>query len=109
MTLKEIVDQFGKLTVSETRTVTDNYCELVFYTKDTAEWEKVLAGILGPAIKPPKTRPGKDDLRMAEYYGGICNGQTLFRKDFDGVTIIALLWPWQDKTCTTLKLAIPGK
>lgn len=109
MTLKEVMDKFVGLNITETRTITDNYCEVVFCTKDTAQWEKILAETLGPAIKPPKTKPGKDELRMAEYYGGIRNGQTLFRKDFDDISIIALLWPWQDNTCTTLKLAIPGK
>ena len=33
-------------------------------------------------------------------------GQTLFKKDFEGHSIIAMFWPWQDQAHTTLKIAL---
>ena len=104
--LKEIIEKFGALNVYERRSISDEYCELVFYSKDIDEWNKVFTEIFGQAIKPTGARPTKDDLRLTDDYGGVQNNQTLFKKEFDGATVIAMFWPWQDKTFTTLKLSL---
>jgi len=107
--LKEIIGKFAALSVHERRSITDEYCELVFYSKDIDEWNKVFTGIFGHAIKPAGTRPTKDDLRLTEDYGGVHNNQTLFKKEFGSAMVIAMFWPWQDKTFTTLKVAVLKK
>lgn len=108
MVLNEIVERSKALGVYEKRTATDIYYEVVFYTKDTREWEKVLAGILGAAAKPPAVKPTKEDARITQEYGGIYQGQTLFRKQCGDSTVIAMFWPWQDGAHTTLKVALVG-
>ena len=109
MKLADIVARFADLEIHAKRTGDDNYCELVFFSKDTVSWDKVISGILGPAVKPPKVKPTKEDLRISDAYGGVQAGQTLFRKDFEDHSVIAMFWPWQDQARTTLKMALIKK
>ena len=106
MKLSEIIERFGDLAIHAKRASADDYCELVFHSKDTAQWCKAITGVLGSAVKPSNIKPTKEDLRIADAYGGIQAGQTLFKKDFEGHSIIAMLWPWQDQAHTTLKIAL---
>ncbi|NQU73248.1 MAG: hypothetical protein HQ547_00870 [Candidatus Omnitrophica bacterium] len=109
MMLKEIVEKCGALEIYRKRSITEEYCELVFYSKDTAKWNAILTGIFGQAIKAAGKKPVGDDMQLTKGYGGIYHNQTLFKKEFDGTTIIAMFWPWQDGVLTTLKLAVLEK
>lgn len=102
--MKDIIEKCIKLDIYENRGVEDDYCELVFHTKDNAVWENIFTEALGAAVKGPKAKPTKDDLRLTDEYGGINVGQTLFKKDFESFTVLAMLWPWSDGAHTTLKL-----
>lgn len=104
--LKEIIEKLSKLEVFEKRAATDEYHEVVFFTKDLPELENILGGILGECLKPPKARLTKEDACLVDGYGGVRAGQALFRKKFDGFTVMAILWPWQDREHVTLKLAL---
>jgi hypothetical protein len=106
MILKEIIEKCSTLNVYKKRCITDKYCELVFYSKDIDEWNKVFTDIFGQAIKPVGTKPTKDDLHLTKDCSGIYDNQTLFKKEFDDATIIAMFWPWQDGTLTTLKITV---
>lgn len=107
--LEEIVRECAKFDIYEKRAITDKYYELVFHNKDKDELEKTLTGILGAAVKGPKAKPAKQDSLITKNYGGIHNDQTLFKKEFEGGTVIAMLWPWQDGAHITLKAAIIKK
>ncbi|MBL7196503.1 MAG: hypothetical protein ISS47_00235 [Candidatus Omnitrophica bacterium] len=109
MTLKEIIDKCSELEVSEKRCISNEYDELVFYNKQTDEWNKIFTDILGPAIKPAGVKPTVDDLDLTKDYGGIYENQTIFKKDFDDVSVIAMFWPWQDNIHTTLKVVLLKK
>ncbi len=106
MTLNEISEKFKHLEVSEKRDMSDDYNELVFYTKDVDEWNRILIDTLGPAVKPPGMKAGEEHVALARNYGGIYDNQTLFEKEFESVVIIAMFWPWQDNEHITLKLAL---
>ena len=105
MRLSDIIKQFSDLKIHAKRDLAVDYCELVFCSEDTARWEEVIINVLGPAIKPPKADPSKEDIRVTAAYGGIRADQTLFKKDFEGYSIIAMFWPWQDHAHATLKIA----
>ena len=109
MTLKEIIKKCGTLSIDEQRRMSDEFCELVFYNKDTDEWNKILADILGRAIKPAGREPTENDQYLTRNYGGTRFDQTLFKKEFGDVTVIAMFWPWQDGIHTTLKMIILRK
>ena len=109
MSLKEILAKCGSLDVHEQRVVEEEYIELVFFSKDTKAWVKVLAQDLGAPAKPAGTEPTKEHSKLTEDFGGIFANQILFKKEFDNSIVLAMLWPWQDKTHTTLKLALLKK
>ena len=109
MKLKEIIKKCGTLRIYEERCVTDEFYEIVFSNEDTDEWNKRFADILGHAIKPAGIQPTKDDQYLTKDYGGIWLEQTLFRREFDDGTVIAMFWPWQDGIHTTLKMALLKK
>ena len=105
MTLRDIIERCRALRVEEERQNGDTYSELVFYKEDMQEWHSIFSDILGPATKPAGVKPTKDHLRLTEDFGGIWPGQTLFKKEFDHVIIIAMFWPWGDDIHVTLKMA----
>ena len=109
MILKEVVEKCSKLGVDEQRCVSDEYVELVFFNKEIEQWNGMLTDALGPAVKPAGTQPTEGDLHLTKDYGGIHDNQTLFKKDFGDAIAIAMLWPWQDETHTTLKIALLKK
>lgn len=106
MTIKDISDKLSSLKVYEQRELTDTYNELVFCNAEKDAWYAIIAEVLGPAVKPAGTKPAKDDLKLTDEYGGIFANQTLFKKAVDGVTVVAMFWPWQDDEHTTLKIAL---
>ena len=109
MTLKEIVAKCSGLDVHEQRDAEEEYSELVFFSKDTEAWVKVLAEDLGAPVKPVGTEPTEEHSKLTDEFGGIFANQILFKKEFDNSIVLAMLWPWQDKTHTTLKLALLKK
>lgn len=106
MTAKDIIAKCSNLDISEQRSTAEDYSELVFFNKEQEEWNRILTEILGEAKKPAGKDPSEEDDSLTEEYGGIFTNQTLFQKDFDTVTVIAMVWPWQDGVHTTLKVAV---
>lgn len=104
MNVLKIIDQCASLNIYEKRTMTESYGELVFFNKENEDWMRVFSGIFGPAQKPAGAKPTKEDKKITEHYGGIQGNQILFKKDFEGASIAAMFWPWQNNTHTTLKL-----
>ncbi len=104
--LNEILSKFSELAIHESRSTHDEYYEIVIYNKEIDQWETILAEVLGTPIKPKGIEPNADHVKITEKSGGIWVNQTLFSKNFDNSTVIAKLWPWDDDTHTTLKMAL---
>ena len=109
MELDEIIEKCRELEVCEKRHISNEYNELVFYYKDIDEWNGRFTDIFGPAIKPAGVKPEREIRPLVKNYGGILRNQTLFKKEFDNVTIIAMFWPWQDNMHITLKVILLKK
>ena len=107
--LNYIVAKCSELKIYEKREVGITYSEIVFYSKDIEQWTDALTEMLGTAVKPEGVDPTKDDLALTMDYGGVFRNQTLFKKDDDTATIIAMFWPWGGGEFTTLKLALVMK
>ncbi|MFH1045886.1 MAG: hypothetical protein V1727_02865 [Candidatus Omnitrophota bacterium] len=106
MSIKEIIDKCSTLEVKEQRTLSEDYCELVFFNKDESQWQKTLSEFLGPAVKPAGKEPSPRDEAVTEEFGGIFPNQTLFQKETQDALMLAMFWPWQDKVHITLKIAL---
>lgn len=109
MMLRELMDKFSSLDISEKRSISDEYVELVFYNKEVDEWSRIFSDAFGVPVKPAGVQPTEEDLSLTKEYGGILENQTLFKKEFDNVIAIAMFWPWQNGTLTTLKVALLNK
>ena len=105
MMLKEIIDKIKIFNVHEVRHITDDYGELVFSNSKIDGPHTILTNVLGPPIKSAGESPSREDLDLTKDYGGIWVNQTLFRREYDNSTLIAMYWPWQDGVHVTLKMA----
>ncbi|MEE8359498.1 MAG: hypothetical protein V3S04_01065, partial [Candidatus Omnitrophota bacterium] len=86
--------------------LSDDYCEVVFKTTNIDKWQSMLAESLGQPVKPAGEKPAAEDMKATKDFNGIYVNQTLYKKDIEGVTVIAMLWPWGSGDLTTLKLAV---
>jgi len=103
--MREILERINGLDICTERKREDKYCEVVFHAKDLRCWNSLFTELIGPASKPAKAKPTEEQTCMTSKYGGIYQGQTLFSREYDDGTIIAMFWPWQDAGYTTLKVA----
>lgn len=106
MTLDNILLQARDLGIYERRSMSDEYCELVFFSQDLDVWQRILSSDLGEPRKPAGQEPTKADLGLTSPTGGIRVNQTLYEKNFGDKTIIAKIWPWDDERYMTLKMAV---
>jgi len=109
MTLNDIIEKFGDLKFAERREMTNDYAEFVLLNTEMDAWIQFFIEELGPAVKPEGAKPTEEDLALTKEYGGIYNGQTLFKKDFDDHHMLAMIWPWGDHKHITLKIAYVAK
>lgn len=82
------------------------YGELVFFTDDLIDWETVLYRNFGPPIKKPQEPVTRELMELTGLFGELFDHQTLYVRKDPQLLVLAMLWPWQDKIHTTLKLII---
>lgn len=104
--ISEIIAEFPKIKIYESRTVTDKRGEVVFFSADTPTWIEILTAHFGPPAKPAGKAPSENDLLVTADFGSINKNQILFRQDYGDSTMIAMFWPWQDNLHTTLKIIL---
>jgi hypothetical protein len=102
--IKDLLVKAGALGIHEKRKESEDYCEVVVYNREIAEWIKIIEEKFGPPSKPAGAQPSGEDAALTQRFGGIEKGQTLFRKDEGDGTVLAMFWPWQDGEHTTLKI-----
>lgn len=106
MIFKDMTRKLKQLNIHETRQISDDYCELVLFNKDMEKWNEIISENLGPPIKPAGVLTTDDILALTHDLGEIVDHQTLFKKDFDDSSVLAMFWPWQDNEHTTLIMAL---
>ena len=104
--------------IHEMRSSSDQYEELVLFSKDISGWKRILTEKLGPPVisaekmeiddASKEILASKKDaaLKLAKSYGGIGKGQTLYYGTYDSTVISIMIWPWQDNAHVTLKKII---
>lgn len=105
MNLKQLTAQFCHLRVNEKRASSPEYEEWVIYAEDLGQWNKVLSDLLGPAIKPKGEKTSREAFALTVKFGGVLEDQVLYHKEFDGMSVIAMLWPWKNNVYVTIKMA----
>jgi hypothetical protein len=118
MKIENLVGEELSSSINEIRTSSENYEELVFFSKDISSWNSILTDKLGPPLiseekiniesSSEEILSLKKDaaLKLAKSYGGISKGQTLYYGTYNSTVILIMFWPWQDKAHVTLKKVI---
>lgn len=88
-----------------TRIDNENYFEVVIKKTCLDEIVPMLEGILGPAACSSRNKLSKEIEKLIKNFGGLRKGQTLYCLVKEGVSIFAMLWPWQDGERVTVKVA----
>jgi hypothetical protein len=102
--IKEFYNKHAKGLNVQERIIDDDYVEVVIIVSEYPKWKEHLKFFLGGPLKDKGIVPSKEQTSMADPYGGIKAEQVLFASDIEGISIIAMLWPWQDEEHITLKL-----
>jgi len=91
--------------MSEFRKETFGYIEFVLDVDNLPKVYPVLEEYFGPPFKPCGVAPSKEASARTAPYGGIQKQQTLYYVERDGQSSCAMIWPWQDHTRATVKVA----
>lgn len=117
----KIVNLVGKelsSSIKETRESSAKYEEVVFFSKDISTWNRILTEKLGHPLVSTEQFEIEDTskeilssekdaaLKLANSFGGITKGQTLYHGTCNFTEILIMIWPWQDKAHVTLKKVI---
>ena len=118
MKIENLIGEELYNSINEIRESSENYDELVFFSKDISNWNRILTEKLGPPLisaeeieienSSENILSSKKDaaLKLADSFGGICQGQTLYYGTYNSTMILIMFWPWQDKKRVTLKKVI---
>ncbi len=101
-----VKNQLFEFEICENRQITQDYCELVLSNTEKDSWYSCLSEQLGVPVKSAGEQTTDEFLALTHDFGEIVDHQTLFMKTFDDISIIAMLWPWQDHQHTTVILTI---
>lgn len=118
MKIKDLVEKDLYDAIVEFRDDTSDYEEIVLLKNDLPGWIKAISGKIGlPLISTEEyetlgiseeSLATKIDhaLELADPFGGIGEGQTLFLGVYDFTEVLIMIWPWQDNVKVTLKKVI---
>ena len=101
----ELTKSLKQAPAEEFRKESQGYLELVLTIQNLGRVYPVLEDFFGPPFKPAGTSPSKEAKSRTADYGGIESQQTLYYIERDGFSNCAMIWPWQDKTRVTVKIA----
>ena len=101
-----LFSKLSGLSPSEKRGESEEFFEAVFFNTGLDKVNAVLEEFLGDPFKPAGVHASAEANAAAKDYGGIHSNQTLYKTEFSGGQVIAMLWPWGNNTHTTLKIVI---
>lgn len=95
--------EIKSLEIDTVRSDTENYLEAVVKKTSLDELLRILENNFGPAAWPSREKLPKETQKIADGFGGLRKGQTLYFLKGEGHSIFAMLWPWQDNEHITIK------
>ncbi len=105
MSFEELVSQLKKLPLEELRKEYDGYFEFVVSGEHVQKLYPVLEKYFGVPFKPPGIEPDPKVEDVAKDLGGVRKQQTLYHVQTNGLSHCAMIWPWNDGSRVTVKLA----
>ena len=104
MTFEELIEEVKKESFEELRSQSDTGLEFVIRTEKLSQLNPTLERFFGPATKPAGVRPRGEEDALASNFGGILKNQTLYSIAQNGVSHLAMIWPWGDGENVTVKI-----
>lgn len=104
MQFNEIRKELEGVVFDSLRIDSHNYFEAVLVTKELAKLTASLERFFGSPTWPSQDRLLPQAQEIIKDFGGIRPGQTLYFWSQGKDTVFAMLWPWEDKHRTTLKI-----
>ncbi|MFA6349721.1 MAG: hypothetical protein WCY12_02175 [Candidatus Omnitrophota bacterium] len=104
MVFSQIKEEVKKVPFDALRMDCDNLLEAVLIKEELGKLTVSLEKFFGEPAWPSKNRLTLQMRKTLDSYGGIMSGQTLYYWTKGAETLLAMLWPWQDGSHTTLKL-----
>jgi len=109
MTIKNIIEKCKEFEIYQQRALSEDYAEIVMYTKEIFKWKAIFDEIFGEPLNPAGIKPTKGDLELTRPFGGLFDDQTLYAGEFDARKMVVMFWPWQDGKRVTIKIAFLKK
>jgi len=104
MTFKELIEEVKKESFEELRHESDSGLEFVVRSEKLAHLNPTLQKFFGPAAKPAGVRPRGEEDALTSNFGGVLKNQTLYSIAHGGISHLAMIWPWGDGQCATVKI-----
>ena len=104
MDFDKIKNDIKNTPLESVRVDNEVYLEAVVRVGALGEIVRLIENSIGKPAWPSKAKLGRDARALTDKFGGLRNGQTLFYLNEGGVSIFAMLWPWQDGERVTIKL-----
>ena len=105
MIFDELKENLKKLNCEIKSNAVAFYFEVVFTEGQRADVERCLSDYFGAPLKAANQPPTLQSDACSGRYGGAKTNQTVYmKKDTEGVSEVALIWPWNAGGRNTLKL-----
>jgi hypothetical protein len=104
MTWDELAGEVKKAKLVEMRGQKEKYLEVVVKVAELAPVTALLMSYFGDPLKPAGERASSQADGYARPFGGVQTAQTLYVREIGGSVHGALLWPWSDGVCVTVKI-----
>ncbi len=102
--IEELVRTLKNIEHEEIRNESETYLEIVFNTGVMDKIKPVLEDYYGPAFKQAGVKAEPEVNEISKAYGGVQKEQALYYKNSQGISQLAMLWPWQDGKRITIKI-----
>jgi hypothetical protein len=104
MTFEELLKNVAQIKCVEKRAMTADGCEVVIATDELKQLNEILSSYFGPPQKMQGGQFSSEAEQVAEPYGGVRSGQTMYFRNVKTGVDLALLWPWGNGTSLTVKI-----
>lgn len=105
MTFVELIEKLKTIPCDEVRNESEGYYEFVISSQHLVHLYPIFEVYFGVPFKPQGISPSDKAKDVAKKYGGIQKQQTLYYFNLDGLSNCAMIWPWNDRSRATVKIA----
>lgn len=105
MNFSQLTGDLKKIPFDEQRKESEGYFEFVLLKQELLRLYPVLEKYFGTPFKPAGIAPSHQAQDYTKQYGGIQKQQTLYYMKRAGLSNCAMVWPWNDGSRATVKIA----